>query len=135
MFSVVNRRPDDECQSACGVYRSVDEGQQLQVMKTAAAGDWDLVIPVAGGDCDSLTLMLIVSLYLIEYRLGCCCVVYCLCCIVFYVFSVIWRAAFIQYFSFCPPYFMKSHPHHQNGMKLGDFYGIWNEQIKKILRA
>ncbi len=43
----MNRRPDDECQRACGVYRSVDEGQQVQ-----NSGDWDLVIAVDGGDCD-----------------------------------------------------------------------------------
>ncbi len=40
LFSVVNRRPDDECQRACGVYRSVAEGQQLQVIKTQVTGIW-----------------------------------------------------------------------------------------------
>ncbi len=38
---IVNRRLDDECQRACGVYRSVDEGQQAGDKNS---GDWDLVI-------------------------------------------------------------------------------------------
>ncbi len=37
---IVNHRPDDECQRACGVYRSVDEGQQVQVIKTQVTGIW-----------------------------------------------------------------------------------------------
>ncbi len=36
----MNRRPDDECQRACGVYRSVDEGQQVQVIRTQVTGIW-----------------------------------------------------------------------------------------------
>ncbi len=37
---IVNRRPDDECQRVCGVYRSVDEGQQVQVIRTQVTGIW-----------------------------------------------------------------------------------------------
>ncbi len=66
--------------------------------------------------------MLIVSLYLIENRKkNCYCVSHSWVVVVFivlkhcaalffiYLFSVIWHAAFIQYFSFCPPCFMKAH--------------------------
>ncbi len=36
----MNRRPDDECQRACGVYRSVDEGKQVEVIKIQVTGIW-----------------------------------------------------------------------------------------------
>ncbi len=34
LFRVVNRRPDDECQRACGTYGSADEGLQVRVIRT-----------------------------------------------------------------------------------------------------
>ncbi len=36
----MNRRPEDECQRVFGVYRRVDEGQQVQVIRTQVNGIW-----------------------------------------------------------------------------------------------
>ncbi len=38
LFSVVNRRLDDECQRVCGVYRGVDKGPQGRLL-TPSSGD------------------------------------------------------------------------------------------------